>query len=64
MIICSIFWSNVNRKAKVSENTLKIGPLKVWFFLYPEYDPDISQNLNHFFLWAGSKHIKNSKVIK
>ena len=38
------FWINVNQKAKVIENTLKAGLLKIQVFLYPEYGLDLLQN--------------------
>ena len=39
-----LLWNNANQKAKVIENTLKIGPLKIQH-LFQEYNPDLSQNL-------------------
>ena len=28
------FWSNVNQKAKITERTLNIGPMKIWDFSF------------------------------
>ena len=52
------FWSNVKQKSKVIKNTLKMGPLKIQDFWYPEYDLYISQNLITSCLWTCHNQIK------
>ena len=49
----------MSTRKSIIENTLKMGSLKIWDFMYPKHDLQLSQ-INHFFLWPGATHIKNS----
>ena len=57
------FWSDVNQKAAVIENILKMRSLKIQDFLYPEYDPDSSQNSTNSPMARPFSHKKYSEKI-
>ena len=61
MTIHSLCLSNVNQKANVIENTLKVGPLKNWDFCDIWNVLQIFLKMYTVLLWPGPSHIKISQ---